>query len=172
MVTLSLLRHAKSAWNNPGLGDFDRPLAPRGQKAALRMGRFLAENDILPGLVLCSSAVRARETLQRVLPALPVEPDVRFDDRLYLAGPRDMIALLRETQDEYDHVMLVGHNPGMHVLALELVEDGESSAIAQLGHKFPTAALAVIDFSRPWQDISAGGGTLRLFALPRALAGR
>jgi phosphohistidine phosphatase len=169
MVTLSLLRHAKSAWNLPGLRDFDRLLAPRGEKAAPRMGRFIAENGLEPDLILCSPAARAKATLELVLPELAARPDVQFTEGLYGMGPGDMLRLIRALPQSCRHAMLVGHNPAMQALALDLAGVGDAGAIEALGAKFPTGALAVFDFDCGWAEIAPGGGTLRLFMTPRAL---
>lgn len=172
MVTLSLLRHAKSAWNIPGLRDFDRPLAPRGKKAAPRMGRFIAQNGLEPDLVLCSPAMRARATLDLILPEFATTPEVQFTEGLYGVGSDDMLRLIRALPQSCMHAMLVGHNPAMQALALELAGGGDADAIEALGARLPTGALAVFDFDCGWLEIAPGGGTLRLFMTPRALRGR
>ena len=169
MVTLSLFRHAKSSWSDPSLRDFDRPLGPRGQKAAPRMGQYIAEHDLVPDLMLCSTAARARETLDRALPAFTGEPEIQFEKSLYLAAPDKMLATLQALPPRYAHVMLVGHNPGMHMLALVLAGSGAPQALAALGAKFPTAALAVLDFDGGWDAVAPGSGHLRLFMRPRDL---
>lgn len=169
MVTLSLFRHAKSAWSNPALGDFDRPLAPRGTMAAPDMGRFIAGNGLEPDVILCSTARRARQTLDLALPEFETRPEVQFTDDLYLAGPAEMLKLVRRLEGSCSHAMLVGHNPGMQALALELVGKGDETKIESLNQKFPTAALAVIDFDCSWRDLAPGEGRLRIFIVPKAL---
>lgn len=169
MATLSLFRHAKSAWGNPTAGDFDRPLAPRGTRTAPLMGRFMAEQGLEPDIVLCSTATRARQTLDLALPEFNTEPEVRYTDDLYGAGPADMVKLLRALEETCSHAMLVGHNPGMQALALDLVGSGDDANIRSLAQKFPTAALAVIDFDDRWPDLAPGKGFLRIFMVPKAL---
>lgn len=169
MVTLSLFRHAKSAWNTPGLGDIDRPLAPRGQKAAPRIGTFMADNALEPDFILCSSAVRARQTIELALPAMMARPDIEFTDALYHAGPGEMLKLVRSLPAACNHAMLVAHNPGMHALALELSGGGDPAGLDALHRKFPTAGLAVIDFDCSWWEVAPGAGRLRVFTAPRAL---
>ena len=169
MVKVSLFRHAKSAWNNPGLDDFDRPLAPRGEKAAPRMGRYMAAEGLEPDIVLCSTAVRARQTLELAAREWTSSPEIRFEDRLYHAGPRDMLGALQSLDDTIDHAMLVGHNPGMHALALNLSGAGDEADFEALRFKYPTAALAVINFDGPWAAVAAGAGHLRRFVVPREL---
>ena len=172
MPTLMLLRHAKSSWAEAGLRDFDRPLAPRGKRAAPLMGRFLADHGIVPELILCSSTARARETLDLVLDELGGAPEVEFSETLYLASPREMLAELRALKADTQTVMLIGHNPGFHALALTLSNDGDEEDLTAMAQKFPTAALAVIEFDGSWRDLAANTGTLRHFETPRGLATR
>lgn len=169
MPTLSLFRHAKSAWDNAGLRDFERPLAPRGKKAAPRMGRFIAEQGLAPDLVVCSTAVRARETLDLALPHFESAQRIDHSGRLYMASPQQMLRIVRALPAGADHVMLVGHNPGMHALAAGLAGEGKPADMTALQTKFPTAGLAVLDFACPWEDISSGSGRLRLFMTPGRL---
>src|SRR4029450_13070844 len=113
MLTLSLLRHAKSSWDDASLEDFERPLAKRGESAAPRMGRFMAEQGLAPQLILCSPAVRARQTLDLVLPHLAGGPTVVYEDNFYLDAPSVLLARLRKVEGKVSHVMIVGHDPGM-----------------------------------------------------------
>jgi phosphohistidine phosphatase len=169
MHTLSLFRHAKSAWDQEGMRDFDRPLAPRGRGAAPAMGKFMAAHKLVPDIVICSTAVRARETLALALPAFGKQPGIEYSDRLYMASPQQMLRTVRGLSDKIGHAMLVGHNPGMHAFAVALAGEGKSADMNALETKFPTAALAVIDFEAPWQDIFSGMGRLRLFMVPKEL---
>ena len=169
MVTLSLFRHAKSSWSNPGLRDFERPLGPRGEKAAPRMGAYMAREGLLPDLVLCSPAVRARQTLERAFEDLEASPEIRYLEALYHAGPTEMLKHLREVPERFRHAMLVGHNPGMHTLALHLIGAGDPAAIEDLSRKFPTAALAQIEFGCAWPEIGAGLGRLTHYMVPKRL---
>lgn len=170
MVTLALFRHAKSSWTSSARDDFDRPLAPRGRKAAPRMGKFIASEGLVPDVVLCSSAARAKETLQLALAEWTDHPpEVRYEDGLYHAGPDAMLDALRALPGEYGHAMLIGHNPGMHALALDLVGQAGGDSLNALAGKYPTAALIVLDFDGGWQDVAPARGTLRLFMKPKAL---
>jgi phosphohistidine phosphatase len=172
MLTLSLLRHAKSSWDDPSLEDFDRPLAKRGIEAAGRMGRHIQAHDLVPALVICSDALRARQTLELLLPHLAEKPPIVYDRGLYLASPRAMLERVRKLDAaKAGHAMLVGHDPGMHSLAVELAGSGEASQLRALARKFPTAALAVIAFSgRDWAKIAPAKGQLKLFVTPKMLA--
>jgi len=172
MLTLSLLRHAKSSWEDGSLKDFERPLAKRGESAAPRMGAFMAEHGLAPQLILCSPAVRARQTLDLVLPHLAGDPSVLYEDRLYLAAPSALLARLRKVDsNNIHHLMIVGHDPGMHGLAVALAGAGETGMLQALAAKFPTAGLAVIQFkARSWAKVGRGSGRLELFTTPKMLA--
>lgn len=170
MITLSLYRHAKSSWDDSGLSDFERPLAPRGEKAAPLMGRLMADEGLEPDIVLCSAAVRARETLELTKAEWVSEPEIHFEEGLYMAGPRQMLSFLASLPESCAHAMIIGHNPGMHALAVSAVARGDAMIRVQMSEKFPTAALAVIDFDGSWLNAGAGKGTLRLFVTPRNVA--
>jgi phosphohistidine phosphatase len=171
MLTLSLLRHAKSSWADPELEDHERPLAKRGTKAAGAMGAFIARQGLRPDLVLCSGSVRTRATLALVLPELGAPPpQVVYDDDLYMAKPAALLARVHKVKNDVRHAMLVGHNPGLHALALELTGKGNRKDVAALATKFPTAALAVLSFkAEKWPEIGPGAGKLELFMTPRRL---
>ena len=170
MLTLSLLRHAKSSWSNPALPDRERPLATRGVTDAPLMGKAMAERGIYPELVLCSSARRTRDTLDLVLPELRVEPKIVYVDALYHASPEEMLEMLHGIQPGANRVMLVGHNPEIQAFALDLVGSGPKHFRDRLRTKYPTAGLAVINFvSGLWKSVSVNSGTLNLFLSPREL---
>ena len=172
MLTLSVLRHAKSSWSNPSLPDRDRPLAPRGVTDAPLMGKAMAERGIDPDLVLCSSARRTRDTLDLVLPELRVEPKVVYEDALYHARPETMLEMLRAIQPGANRVMLVGHNPEMQAFALDLVGFGPKHYRDRLMTKYPTAGFAVINFTAGlWKSVTVNSGTLNMFLSPRDLKG-
>jgi phosphohistidine phosphatase len=167
--TLFLLRHAKSSWADPTLDDHDRPLAPRGRRAARRIADHLRMvQAVRPQLVLCSSARRARETLAELTPVLGDHVEVVVTDDLYGADADEMLRLLREIGRDIASVMIVGHNPGTHDLALELTGDGDEAAIAQLHTKFPTGALATLQLGHAsWDQLTAGQAYLADLVLPR-----
>jgi phosphohistidine phosphatase len=119
MKRVYLLRHAKSSWKHPELPDHDRPLAGRGRRAAKAIVRHMRAQEFVPELVLCSTARRARETLERIEPALGRAP-VRVERELYGASARELLARLRRLPDDVGSVLVIGHNPGMHELAVEL----------------------------------------------------
>ncbi|MFH1763598.1 MAG: histidine phosphatase family protein [Gemmatimonadota bacterium] len=165
-----LLRHAKSSWDQPHLPDPLRPLTPRGRKAAPRMGVYMARNGLIPNRVLCSPARRAVETWEMVSTHLEDSVQVEITEDLYDASPGGLLAILKQLPDEEDIVLLVGHNPTVEELASALAGSGRTESLAELARKFPTGALAVIDFSGgSWSEVGEGTGYLRDFVLPRSL---
>ena len=170
MLTLSLLRHGKSSWSNARLKDIERPLSDRGEKTAPRMGAFMARHGIAPGLILCSPAVRTRQTLDLVLPHLKGTPSVVYEEALYLGSPRSLLKRIHKVAAKVRHTMIIGHNPGMHALALDLAGAGAPEDLEALAEKLPTAGLAVIVFNaRSWTKVERGGGRLELFMAPKRL---
>ncbi|HLJ02621.1 MAG TPA: histidine phosphatase family protein [Solirubrobacteraceae bacterium] len=158
---LYLLRHAKSSWSDPGLADHDRPLAPRGRRAAILIGEHLRSAQIAPQLVLCSSACRAVETLEylRLAGKVEVEPE------LYGASPDELLDRLRVLPDELGAVMLIGHNPSIQELAAGLAA-GDSGLSER---RYPTGALAVLTFAGPWSSLRPQRANLVEFVRPRDL---
>ena len=166
---LRLLRHAKSSWDEPGLDDRERPLAPRGRKATRRLARWITEHDVHPGLVVCSPAVRARETLDPLLDALG-SPEVEADERLYHASAAELLDRVRELGDELDDVLLVGHNPGFADLSLMLARP--STHRDRVAEKLPTGALVTLDASvERWSEVGPDTADLVDLVLPRELDG-
>jgi phosphohistidine phosphatase len=164
---LYLLRHAKSSWKDQRLADHDRPLAGRGRRAAKAIGRHLRERGVVPELVLCSTATRARQTLERIEPALG-RGAVRVEPDIYGAAPADLLAVLHEVAPAVRSVMVIGHNPGLQQLALRLARHG--SAVQELEAKFPTGALATLTFRGPgWAALDRGTAELIEFIRPRDL---
>ena len=171
MKTLYLLRHAKSSWDEPGLADRERPLAPRGRKAAAAIGQHLARFDAIPELVLCSPARRTTETLEGVLAALGAKaaPTVENREDLYLGGGQTLLEAVRALPAGVSRVLVVGHDPDLHDLAVSLAGSGEPGPLAELKQKFPTGALAVLGLSA-WSEAAPGAGRLREFVRPRDLS--
>jgi phosphohistidine phosphatase len=154
MKQLLLLRHAKSSWDDPGLDDFDRPLAERGLEAAQSMGRELAAREWLPDLALVSSALRTRDTWRLVAAELPAHPQVAFAKALYDASAADILSKIRQTDPSRDSLLVVGHNPGLEDLARQLAGPGsEAKARKKLDEKFPTTALARFVFEGDWSAL-------------------
>lgn len=169
-LTLALLRHAKSSWAVAGQRDYDRPLNDRGRRAAPGMGTEISRLGIRPQLVLCSSAARARQTLDLVLPELERTPEVSYEDGLYLASPQLLMARLQKIGADIRSVLMVGHNPGLHALALDLVGAGAEEDLASLARKLPTAGLVVVAFdSKSWPELLEGSGRLLAIRTPKSL---
>jgi phosphohistidine phosphatase len=161
---LFLLRHAKSSWDDPGLADHDRPLAPRGVKAAKAMGGYLKRERIRPSLVLSSSARRTRETVERLAP----DGDVWIERELYAASDGELLKRLQRVPDTVDSVMLVGHNPGIQDLAVSLA--GGGAELERVERKFPTGALATLEFTGDWRSLRPGSAKLVNFVRPKQLS--
>lgn len=170
-LTLLLLRHAKSGWDDPTREDIARPIAPRGVKAAPEMATHIAALGLVPDLVLCSSATRTRQTLALMLPQWPdAAPTVRTEETLYLAAASEIIDRIRSIPDGPRRVMIVGHNPGLHAAAMALAGTGRRHDITALASKFPTAALAVLTFAHAhWSAVRPTTGHLDRFVTPRTL---
>ena len=166
MTTLYLLRHAKSSWDEPGLADRERPLAPRGRRAVGRVAEHLRAEGVRPEVVLCSTAVRARQTLEIVLPALG-EPEVLVEDGLYGDDAEEVLDRLRSLPDAIARAMVVGHNPTLQDLALDLAASGRD--LERLREKLPTGALVTLAFEGPWRGLGAGRATLESLVVPRDL---
>jgi phosphohistidine phosphatase len=161
-----VLRHAKSSWKS-GLPDHERPLAKRGRRAAKAICRHLREQEIEPALVLCSTAARARETLERIEPALGGAA-VEIERGLYGASSAELLERVRSIPDEVGSVMLIGHNPGLEQLVLELARP--SPERRELAEKYPTAALATLAFvGSTWRELGPGAAVLSGFVRPRDL---
>jgi phosphohistidine phosphatase len=169
MHRLFVLRHAKSSWDNAHLADHDRPLAPRGQRAAEALADHVATINPPPDLVLCSTARRAQDTLEPIRARLPADTAVLVEDDLYGASAPDLLDRLREVPEETPSVLLVGHNPALEDLISALGRDGDQSLIARVETKFPTGALATLAFSGPWKNLGSGPATLEAFVVPSAL---
>ncbi len=166
-LTLHVLRHAKSSWDDTGLADIDRPLAPRGRKAAKRLARVLAEQGVLPELVLCSPAVRATQTLERVLPGLGA-PDVLVDERLYHASADALLTRLGDIPENVRDTVLIGHNPGLAELCLLLARPGDDRQ--RIAGNLPTGAFVTLAADAPaWSDLQAEGAEIVRLLLPREL---
>jgi phosphohistidine phosphatase len=134
-----LLRHAKSDWSRPGLPDRDRTLNARGREAAPMMAVHISNHGLAPQRVIVSSAVRTRETWKLMAPSFARKPETIFEQRLYEASPHTILSVIKETPDSIKSLMIVGHNPGLHTLALALVGSGDGLR-EDLAAKFPTGA--------------------------------
>jgi phosphohistidine phosphatase len=178
---LFVLRHAKSSWDEPGMEDHDRPLAPRGRQATKVIAEHLKANGYHPELVLCSSARRTQETLEGVAPT----GDRVLEPELYAAGAGTVLKRLHQIPDDTASTMVIGHNPAMQILVLRLARErprapsARSAAsaastqpdpLAEVQRKFPTGALAVLTFDCAWSELAPGSAELVSFVRPKALS--
>lgn len=171
MKKLHLLRHAKSDWTDPVARDFDRPINKRGRLGARLMGQYLQQERLNFDQVIASPALRVAETIDEVSRAYGKRLEPTWERRIYLASSASLLDILREVDDQILSLLLVGHNPGMEDLILDLVPetdgDGFRSAVCE---KYPTATLAVIEMDIDhWRDAGSGLGRLSRFIRPRDL---
>jgi phosphohistidine phosphatase len=170
MKILTLLRHAKSGWDDPGLRDFDRPLNRRGRKAAQAIGRAMRAEGMTFDAVIASPAVRVAETLRDVSEAFGRDLAAREDASLYLASPAVLLDRIHQADDAAESLLVVAHNPGLEQLTLLLSGQAEDGLLDSVADKYPTAAVAVIRFDTDsWADVTEGRGTLTRFLRPRDL---
>jgi phosphohistidine phosphatase len=166
---LILLRHAKSAWPDD-VPDHDRPLAPRGRRDAPAAGRWLRKSGYVPDRVLCSTAKRARETWQLAEGKLGAHPATAFEDGIYGASTTELLQLARQTSADVQTLLIVGHDPAMRELTLELASDqpgdAEAEALGRVRLKYPTAAIAVLTIPGNWLGLSLGQAQLAEFVVP------
>jgi phosphohistidine phosphatase len=167
MKRLYLLRHAKSSSDDSGLADHDRSLAPRGRRATKVLAAHLHREGIKPELLLCSSARRARETLEGIAPALGDDVSVQVVRELYGASDRDLLERLQAIPDGARSAMLIGHNPAIQSLALNLAGSGEDRP--RMERKYPTGALATLTFSGSWRELEPHAARLDGFVKPKDL---
>lgn len=153
---LTLLRHGKSSWELGEDRDHERALEARGERAAAVVGAWMAQQRVRPDLALCSTAARARATLEQILTALAARPEVRFERALYDATAEEIGARLRRLGGAWHDVLVVGHNPGLQLLAAALARLSDPGRAGRIETKFPTCALArfTLELSR-WRDLDA-----------------
>jgi phosphohistidine phosphatase len=168
---LIILRHAKSGWDDPVARDFDRPLNARGDKAAQMMGVWMARNKVAPDHVIASPAVRVVETIDKLAAGFGTRIEVQWERRIYLASSATLMDVLREVDDQYQTVLIVGHNPGLEDLVLDMVPEGvDPERRALVEAKFPTAALAELTLSiDSWSAIDRNIARFDRFTRPRDL---
>ncbi|HYZ00211.1 MAG TPA: histidine phosphatase family protein [Candidatus Binatia bacterium] len=165
-----LLRHAKSSWDDPGLPDHERGLAPRGVRDAKRMAGHLRDGNVAPELVICSSARRTVDTLEPLRPVLP-RATILIEDSVYAAPESQLLERLRRIPDEVGSALLIGHNPGLQDLAAALSGRGDRGLRQRLESRFPTAALATLAIGDGgWSSLEVGAAELVGFVTPKELA--
>jgi phosphohistidine phosphatase len=167
---LFVLRHAKSSWDDPGLDDHERPLAPRGRRALEIMSSHMKASGVEPDLVLCSSSRRTRETLA----GIAIGGEHLIEPALYSASCDEVVDRLRQLPDDVSAAMLIGHNPALQVLVLRLTNHGDGLADPRrdsVKRKFPTGALATISFQCTWSELATGQAHLEEYVTPKGFTG-
>lgn len=169
MKKLTLLRHAKSSWDDPVQRDFDRPLNQKGRRAARTVGAHLRSAGMVWDHVIASPAARVVDTLDGIWDGYGRTLKPVWERRVYLASATTLLERLHEAPPEADSILLVGHNPGLEDLVLMLVPDEGEPLRDTLEEKFPTASVAVLEFEGDWQDLAPRAARLVSFIRPRDL---
>lgn len=170
MKTLTLLRHAKSGWDDPVQRDVDRPLNPKGRRAAATVGRHFKREGLAFDHVVASPALRVQQTLDEVASGYGRAITPHWDRRIYLASAATLIDIVRDLPDTAAHALLVGHNPGLEDLVLLLVPNAGSGPRDAVEEKYPTASVAELTFRVDhWTEVAEGGAALARFVRPRDL---
>ncbi len=172
MLELILMRHAKTEPAGPHTRDRERALTDRGRADAVLIGETLKAKGWLPDRVLCSPAVRTRQTADALIEAFGTRPAVAFVEALYGARSPDYLGVIARSGDAARRLLVIGHNPTIHVTARKLAQSGSSAQRERLTEKFPTGAIAVIDVRiENWAEIASADGHLAAFVAPRDLGG-
>jgi phosphohistidine phosphatase len=170
MRRLLLFRHAKAEPAVPGIADRERALTERGRRDAARIGLYMASHALIPDWVILSPAVRAQQTWKQTAAAFKPEPPAATADTLYDATAYAILATIKEAPAPARSLLVVGHNPGLHDLALMLVASGDVDARERLREKLPTSALAIVDFAFDhWSRLHPQSGRLERLVSPRML---
>jgi phosphohistidine phosphatase len=170
LKTLTLLRHAKSGWDDPVARDFDRPLNAKGRKAAQVVGRHLKGLDVGFDYIVASPARRVVETIAEVAAGYGRAIEPAWDKRLYLASAATLLDVARETPADAERLLMIGHNPGLEDFVLLLLAGGEPALVSAVEAKYPTATVAELTFDVDhWAGVAAAAGTLTRFIRPRDL---
>jgi phosphohistidine phosphatase len=171
MKRVLLLRHADASKDREAFKDEDRPLTEEGHREAQAVGALIRGREIPLDYVVCSPSVRTRETLDDLLP-LPGDPEIAFSERLYAAGPQELLDEIRAAPEEKKRLLVVGHNPAIEFLARALADRVASKPgrIARIDQGFPTGAIARFRFdAQGWAGVREGGGRVTLFKTPKQL---
>jgi phosphohistidine phosphatase len=174
MKTVTLFRHAKAGdKDNPNMADIDRPLSDRGLKAAPKMGAAMRDWGVHPDLIVCSTSVRTRQTLTLASSlAWDDAPETRFEKKIYEASPETLLKILKGVAARVEHVMIVGHNPGLQDLAIMLALP-HSDELEQIEEKLPTGTVLSLEFeAERWKDLQAGSGRIAVFITPKTLSAK
>ncbi len=171
MRRLLLLRHSESERSDPGTSDQDRMLTERGRLDARSIGIYMARHAIIPGQVLMSPALRAQETWKQAAAAFKPAPPAQSVDRLYDATAHTIFNVIAEAPTHADNLLVIGHNPALHELAMLLIASGDIDAREFLREKLPTSGLVVIEFAfEDWTKLHPHAGRLERFVNPKSIA--
>lgn len=171
MKTLHLLRHAKSSWKDPALDDHERPLNKRGRETAKIIGAYLRREKIRPDVVVCSSALRARETLAPISKQIK-PPKVVLEKGIYESSQQKLWKHIRALPEDAESALLIGHNPALHDLARALADAESRARLPAIDAKFPTGAMATFRFDGAWKQLRPNGATLEAFTTPKDIASK
>jgi phosphohistidine phosphatase len=170
MRRLLLFRHAKSERSAAGMPDRDRALIERGRKDAAKIGAYIASHHLLPERVVLSPATRSQETWKYAAAAMKPAPAAMSSEKLYDATPHAILSVIKDSPASAHSLLVVGHNPGLHELAVMLIATGDVEARERLREKLPTAGLVIIDFALDdWSRLHPASGRLERFVSPRSL---
>jgi len=169
MKKISLLRHAKSDWQDTSQRDFDRPLNDKGIRVAKAMGRWIAKKKILFDHIIASPAERVKETFENFSEGYSEKLNIVWERKIYLASSATILDMIRETSDDHSHILVVGHNPGLEDIIFDLVPDDASSPLRDIVEKkYPTGAYAQLHLDiETWSDIAGPVAKLEIFMPPR-----
>ena len=161
MKRLYLLRHSKAGHTSKKLlGDHERALTEKGKMLCSAVGDCLSRIELLPELILCSSATRAQQTAQYVLESLNTDIQVEIEPKLYLAEPNEILNCIHRIDESVSSVMVVGHNPGMHHFSIWLAGKGDKKKVRTMRSNFPPPSLATFDIDENWFNVSEQSGEL------------
>ena len=170
MRRLLLLRHAKAERSEPGTKDFARVLIDRGRKDAAKIGAYMAAHALIPDRVVISPAARSQETWNYAANAFHPAPAAMSAERVYDATPHTILGVIKDTPASAHTLMVIGHNPGLHELALMLIATGDVDARERLREKLPTSGLVIVDFAFDnWSKLHPQSGRLERFVSPKTL---
>ena len=171
MLRLLLLRHAKAERSRPGERDHDRRLTDRGSGDAQRIGAYMARHGLVPDQVIVSPSARTRETWSLAAAAMSGQPNTVFEQRVYEASPPALLQVIKQTDPRVRTLLMIGHNPALQELAVQLVATGDVDTRQRLQEDFPTSGLAVIDFALDsWDKVHPQAGRLEHFIEPGSIA--
>jgi phosphohistidine phosphatase len=170
MRRLLLFRHAKAERTAAGSPDRERALIERGRKDAAKIGAYMASHDLVPERVLLSPAARCQQTWKQAAAAFKPEPAAMSAEKLYDATPHAILAVIKDTPASVHTLMVCGHNPGLHELAVMLIAAGDVEARERLAEKLPTSGLVIVDFALDdWNRLHPQSGRLAHFISPKTL---